>query len=393
MKRPWRILLPLIVLAAGGLLAFLIARSRAPIERTVQETPPPLVEVVTAHPRPVTLDVTSQGTVTPHTETTLVAQVAGRVVAVAPELAPGGLFRRGQTLLTIDPRDYQLQVAQAEAQVAQAETLLSREEAEAQLAREEWAELGQGKPSPLTLREPQLAEARGALAAARAALEQARLNLVRTTVEAPYEGRVRARRADIGQFVSPGTPLAEVFAIDYAEVLLPVSQVDLGFLDLPRGTGAGPAVTLTGSVGGASHRWPARVVRTAGEIDPRTRMLPVYARVDDPLGRRHGDRAALPMGLFVEAEIAGRPVAEAFVLPRSAVRGGDQVLVVDGHDRLRFRRVTVIQTPGDRAVVGEGLEAGLRIVVTPLETPVDGMRVRVADSLPAAPSPAAEPVS
>ena len=229
----------------------------------------------------------------------------------------------------------------AEAAVAQARVQLEREQAEAELARRDWEELGDGgEPSALLLRKPQLAQARAALEAAEAAVERARLNLARTRVTAPFEGRVRAKRADVGQSVSPGTPLADVYATEYAEVRLPVSKQDLAYLDVGVGWSAdggsgggdgkgaeGPPVALHGDLAGATRSWTARVVRTDAEIDPQTRMLSVFARVDDPY-RRDGASAAadggappaLPMGLFVEAEIAGRIAPAAAVLPRRALR-------------------------------------------------------------------------
>ena len=212
---------------------------------------------------PVSLDVHSQGTVEPRTTSTLVAQVGGRIVDVADAFAVGGLFRRGQVLVRIDPRDYELAVRDAEAAVAQARVQLEREQAEAELARRDWEELGDGgEPSALLLHKPQLAQARAALEAAQASVERARLNLERTRVSAPFDGRVRAKQADLGQSVAAGTPLADVFATEYAEVRLPVTKEDLAYLPSrrrlerrgARGAG-GPAVALTGELGGAARTW------------------------------------------------------------------------------------------------------------------------------------------
>lgn len=411
-----RLLLPHAVLAAGVVIALLLIRLRPEVERREAPVQPPLVRTVTAEPADHRLDVESQGTAAPRTESTLVAQVAGRIVDVAPSFADGGFFRRGEVLVEIDPRDYRLALEEARAAVAQAETGLALAEAEAELAREEWRDLGRGEPTALAAREPQLAEARAAVQAARAAVERAELQLSRTRVEAPYDGRVRTRQVGVGQYVGPGTPLAAVFATDYAEVRLPVPQAELGFLGIDLGAPgdgdggsggggdeAGPAVALSGSIGGDPHTWRGRIVRTAGSIDPRTRMLDLFARVDDPFQRRRGrgadegDGAAppLPMGLFLEAEIAGRVAPGVFVLPRAALRDGDRVLVVDADDRLRFRDVTVLRTEGERAVISEGLAAGDRVTVSPLATVTDGMKVRTVDdgAEPASrtdPAPAAE---
>jgi len=285
-------------------------------------------------------------------------------------------------LVRIDPRDYELAVAQAEAQVAQAQVRVDVEEAEAAVAKEEWQSLGSGEPTALTLREPQMAEARASLQASEARLEQAQLALERTVIKAPFDGRIREKKVDIGQFVAPGTPLAVVFATDAAEVQLPISQKDLAYLDIDLGLGArgaaGPEVVVTGQLGGTTHQWKGRIVRTGSEFDPRTRMLPLYARIEDPFGLKSRDATSpLPMGLFVQVEIVGSTIQEIVTLPRMAVRGDDQVLVVDSDSRLRFRTIEIFRTDGAEVLVRSGLEEGERVCISPLETVVDGMAVRI----------------
>ncbi|MCB1057564.1 MAG: efflux RND transporter periplasmic adaptor subunit, partial [Acidobacteria bacterium] len=344
----------------------------------------------TVTPRTVALDVHAQGTVRPRTETTLVAEVAAKVVDLSPAFARGGFFEPGEVLVRLDPRSFELAVTGARAEVARAQVALERELAEAELAAAEWRDLGKaGAPPPLVAHEPQTAQARAAVAAAQASLERAQLDLDRATVRAPYAGRVRDKQADLGQFVTPGQPLGRIYAVDYAEVELPVPDAQLAFLDLPlafRGegaTGRGPEVTLSAVFAGAAHTWPGRIVRTGGEIDAKSRMVGLVARVDDPYGRHEDpDRPPLAVGLFVEATIAGREVPDVVVLPRVAMRGDDRVLVLDGGDRLRYRPVEVLRRQGEEVLVAKGLSAGDRVCVSPLEAPVDGMRVRATETAP-----------
>lgn len=385
MNRRAKLYLPILVLVAGVAVAALIIKARPEVERQAAEVPAPLVRVVEVRRGELTLDVAAQGTVEPRTEATLVAQVGGKIERVSPRFAEGAFFRRGETLLWIEQADYRLAVARAEAAVAQARVALEREEAEAELARREWAELGEGEASPLTRRGPQLAQARAALAAAEASLEQARLDLSRTRVPAPYDGRLRAKLADVGQSVTRGTPLAQVFATDTAAIRLPVPREELAFLDLDLGRGdfgdSGPEVRLRGDLAGETRSWRGRVVRTDGGFDPRTRMLGLYVEVADPFAREGGGEV-LPMGLFVEAEIAGRKVDDVAVLPRSALRDGGRVLVA-AEDRLRYRQVEVVRAAGDRVVIGGGLEDGELVCVSNIETVVDGMSVRtIRDDAP-----------
>lgn len=374
-------LLPLIIVAVAALVAMAIFAGRKTVERQENALPPPLVRVQRVELRDTPLVVRGNGNATPAIDTTLVAQVAGRIDAVGPAFAAGASFRRGTVLLEIERRDYELAVAQAEASVAQARVRLDRERAEAELARREWQELGLGEAAPLATREPQLAEAQAALDAAEATLEMARLNLSRTTIRAPFDGQLRRKRVDLGQYVTPGAPVADLFSTRYAEVALPVPQDELAFLELDWGGGAGeseepgPEVLLRATVAGAEHTWSGRVVRVSHEIDPQTRMTTLYVRIDDRMSMG-ADPAPLPMGAFLDVAVAGRTAPGVATLPRAALRDGDRVLVVDTEDRLRFRSVEVLRLQGEEALIRAGLEAGEAVCVSPMAAPVDGMLVR-----------------
>ncbi len=225
------------------------------------------------------------------------------------------------------------------------------------------------------------------LADAKAALERAELDVARTEVRAPFDGMVQAKQVDTGNFVSRGATIATLYAVDYVEVRLPVADRQMAWLDLPReqrgelDPATAPPVTLTAEYAGRQHRWKGRVVRAEAEIDPRSRMVYVVARIDARGGGAGGqDRLLLPpFGLFVHAEILGRSFDNIVVLPRSAVRDGNQVLVVDAGDRLRFRPVQVVRIGDDDAYIGAGLDAGERVCISVLQAVVDGMSVRIAD--------------
>lgn len=374
-----RIIVPFLIVAIALFGAVGLVKSRKPPTPRERAQPPPLVRVMEARAQPVRLDVTSQGEVRPRTETVLVAEVGGRIVEVADALAAGAFFRKGDLLARIDPRDYKVGVAQAEAAVAQADVALAREEGEARIARKDWEALGAaGQPDALVLREPQLAGARAGLASAKATLEKAKLDLARTEIRAPYDGRVRARSVDVGQFVGPGTPLAQVYATDAAEVRLGLPTGRVGDVDLQRaGRGDGaPRVTVRADYGGAEAEWEGRIVRAEGAIDPTTRMLHVIARIDDPFGREDASRAAIPANLYVRANVEGRSLPAAYVVPREALRDDRTLLVVED-GKLRERTVKVERVLGDDAVVTDGLKDGDLVCVSNPRIVSDGMQVRV----------------
>ena len=398
MQSRLKIVMPLAVLAFGVVGFIILVNARGEVETHPASVLPPLVRTQTIAPRSIQLFVPSQGSVVPRTTTTLVSQVAAKVTSVSPAFAEGGFFEKDETLVRLDDRDYQLLATQAEAQVAQARLRLAREQEEAQVAVAEWQSLGYGEAGPLATRQLYVAEAEAALAAAQASLEQAKLNLERTRIRAPFAGRVRTKNVDLGQFVNPGAVLAQVYSVDFAEIRLPIPDKELAYLELPmsyRGELSrerGPEVVLSAEFAGQKNDWRGYVARTDGEIDPRTRMVNLIARVENPYGR--GQAAAsqppLAVGLFVQARIAGRLLSDAIVIPRAAMRGSDRVLVVDNEDRLRFRAVETLRLESEHVIIGSGLAAGERICLSPLDAVVDGMRVRTSDDSVPTPAPTME---
>lgn len=385
MQKSLKILLPIVIVFSSVIIAGVLVLTRPDVQRAPGQTPRPLVRTLTVTPRPHTMIVRSQGTVVPRTESLLIAQVGGQIITVAPTFASGGYFEAGEVIARIDPRDYQVAVAQAKVQVAQAEIRLKMEQEEAELAREEWMELGISEPPPaLARREPQLAEARAAYEAAKAALQQAELNLARTEIRAPYACRIRRKQADIGQVVAPGTPIAQIYAIDWAEVRLPLPDDELAYLDLPldfreiKRRKRGPDVILRAQFAGAMQEWRGYISRLEGEIDPRTRMIHAVAHIENPYGANGDARPPLAVGMFVQAEIIGKTYDHLIELPRSALRDDSLVLVVDAESRLHFRAIEVFRATTDVVYVRSGLRSGERVCLSPLDAVVDGMHVQVA---------------
>ena len=404
LRRILQVLLPLIVIGGAAGAAYVMYLNRPPVETQTPVVEPPGVRVQRVSYDTVNLTVSSQGTVQPRTSSQLVPEISGPVVEVAESFAVGGFFEAGEVLLRIDPYDYQQAVVAGQSQLAQTRLRLAQEEAEADVARREWEELGRGDANALALRQPQVDDARAAVAAAQAALDRANRDLTRAEIRAPYAGRVQSKDVDIGQVVSKGSPVARIYAVDSAEIRLPLPDEELAYVNVPlsyRGTTRqdGPAVTISSNFAGREYTWDGRIVRTESEIDPISRMVHVVAEVRDPYAL--GDdpsRPPLAAGMFVEAEIEGRTVNEAVVLPWAALRGRDQVLVVDDANRLRFRQVEILRSTTDTVVVSSGLAEGEAVCISVLDTVTEGMTVqiiddalRMAENRPPQPLAAAEP--
>lgn len=381
---------PVGILLLGGLASWGLAKSRPPVEAPSPTAAPPLVETVQVWPEPLRLRVRTHGSVEPSREIDLVAEAAGRVRWISPRLEPGDFFDAGELLVELDPEDARLSLERAEATVARAESqrLLS----DAQLAR--LTKLVNRKiSSPVKLEEAQHASrtAGATLRDARAARGQARRELDRMRVVAPFAGRVRTRHVEVGQVVARTTLLARAYSADAAEVRLPIPVNRLDDLGLSLGRWdpeQRPEVILRADLGGGPTRWRGLAARTEGEIDSASRMLHLVARIEDPFARgpRRG-QPTLSVGLFVEAELLGRQISQAVVIPRTALREPNRVFVVDGDGTLRGRQVEVAGIEDDRAIVAAGLAPGDRVCVSS-DPPPEGSLVR---SLAAAPAPTPDP--
>ena len=383
MKRDKKTIVPLAVLALGGVATLGLVAATPSLETQKPQHKSPLVRVVRAEPHPVELWVHTQGTVVPRTESDLVAEVSGRILSISPSLASGGFLEPDEVLATIDPSDYEIAVERAHAALARAKS--RRELARTALERQQrLAKRDVGSSADLDAARNGEAVAEADLRDAQAGLTQAERDLERTRIRVPYAGRVREKKVDVGQYVNRGTPVARVYAVDYAEVRLPIPDSDAAFVDLPidyrgdAGEGSGPEVRLHARFAGREYTWSGRIVRTEGELDPKTRMIQAVARVEDPYGRSDDpSRPPLAVGLFVDAEIQGA-VHDAIVeLPRDALRGRDEVAIVGEDDAIELRRVPVLRRDRDRVLVASGIAPGERIVSGPLAVAVDGMRVRV----------------
>lgn len=385
MNKLLKILLPIIVIAGASAAAVVTVANRQQPERR-----PPAIAMTQVSVTPVertgfTVKVKSRGTVRPRTESTVIPEVSGRVVKLSSNIREGEFFEENDLLLQIDPRDYEAEVAVAAANLAQARSALAEAQARADQARRDWKRLGEpGEPDDLVLRKPQMAGARAAVTSAQARLAQANLSLERTKILAPYAGRVLERNIDIGQFVSPGNILARIYAVDFVEIRLPLTNRQLEFVTIPEvyrddtlGIRApGTPVRLTAKIGSKIYAWQGHIVRAEGSIDTQSRQVFVIAQVDDPYGKDPSGRPPLKVGQFVEAEIEGVQLNDVVVIPRSALRAGGEVLVVNEQSRLESRRVDVLWSDEQNVVVGSGLDTGDRLVLTPLGTGMDGVEVK-----------------
>ena len=394
MNSRMKALAPLAIVAAAAFIVVIVKATKPGVEAGPARVNAPLVSVIEVQPRELQFTVQTQGTVVPRTESDLIPQVSGEVIWVSPRLVSGGFFEAEDPLLRIDPSDHRVELEAARAVVARTKSEFARAETEIERQRS-LAVQGVASQARIDDAENAFQVTEAELREHTAKLARAERDLDRTEIRAPYQGRVRSEKVDVGQFVSRGASIATLYATDYAEVRLPLPDRDLFYLDIPFNLSVeraatdgdpteaqlGPEVQLRAEFAGEPRTWAGRIVRTEGEIDAKSRMVHLVARVEDPYGQKGTTGSApLAVGLFVDAEIQGRTVENVFVLPRAALRtdaGSDVVYVVDAGDRLRFKTVDVLRAKRDDVVIGGGLRPGDRVCVSPLAAAINGMAVRI----------------
>ena len=387
MGKFFKFMLPLILIIGSIIvvIALVTFQKSQSAERKTDAEKAVLVDTIEAEVVSLNFSVNSQGSVRPRTQTTLVSEVSGKIVSVAPEFVAGGFFHKGDVLLQIDPSDYEAGLKRAEAALASRKAKLADETARSQQALKDWKNMGrQGQPSDLALRKPQMADARANVSAAEADVQKARRDLERTRITVPYDGLVRQKAVDIGQYVAPGTPLGVTFAVDTAEIRLPLTNNDLHYLDLPSETEVKnrdksfPPVTLSAENGGGISQWQARIIRTEGVVDETSRVIYAVAQVVDPygvLGQSH--QQELKIGTFVNAEIQGLPAENVVVLPRYVLRADHTVLIANEDNELEIIPVKVLRAEPKKVYLSQGIKGGTRVVITTLDAPVPGTRLAI----------------
>lgn len=409
-----KLLIPAIIILSSIAIAVWMSAQQIEPEIVQPEPPSMLVDVMQARTEQVQITVNAQGSVGPRTQTIIVSEVSGLIMEVSPAFVAGGFFKKGDILIQIDDRNYRADVKRAEASVATAQTLVTRETGLADYAESDWQK---AKPnfssskaaSDLALRKPQLAEAFANLEFAKADLAKRQGDLDRTMIRAPYDGLVREKRADIGQYVAAGTELAVTFATDIAEIRLPLPDKELPYLDLDAldhasierisrdrasiddasldGTSlrskeySGPEVSLIAEIGGIANTWTGHIVRTEGVFDAKSRVLYLVAQIEDPYNQLT-DRWSAPLriGTFVQAEIKGRQVNDIIKLPRKVLQGDDRIWTVAEDSLLKLNKVNLLRSDESHIYVTSGISDGDLICLSALNNPLPGTKVRLEGS-------------
>ncbi|WP_286268743.1 efflux RND transporter periplasmic adaptor subunit [Thalassotalea hakodatensis] len=375
-------ILPLIVIIACVVIAMFIIGNPPQSKRQAPKRVAQLdVDVKTINPTSFTVIIESYGTVKPRTQSILYPQVSGQIVSISEKFQAGGFFEKGDELVRLDDRDLKAEVAIAKSNLLNARQTYSEEQARVEQAKQDWTRLGNNEQAPdLVMRKPQIQAAKANVESAQASLHKAELALERTRIIAPFSGRILSKNVDVGQLVSTGTQLAEIYAIDYVEIRLPLKNKDLPYIDLPENTRLSqaqvqPEVRFESSLV-KEQFWQGKVVRTEGAYDVNSQQLYVVAQITDPYGVEVNNGMPIKIGQYVSAEITGKTVEGAITIPNRAIYQGSYVYVVEDNVLIR-KEITTTWQNDKVAIIDQGLVEGDLLVLTPLGQVTSGTRVAI----------------
>jgi RND family efflux transporter MFP subunit len=378
--RKKQIIIPIAILIIGILLFFGFSSMKSPPEEKAEVDNTPIVAVEEVHVAPMNLTVKSYGVVQPKYETELVAQISGEVVELADVFVRGGFVAKNQLLARIDPNDYQAALIDAEATIASARASLEKERAQGQVAEQEWKRITDTSPTELSLRKPQLAQELANVKSAQASVLRAKRNLERTEIRAPYDAMIESRMIGLGSFVGTGTKVGKLLGTGVAEVRLPVADDQLQFL---ASQGENAQVNLLGTFAGENITWSAKIARSEGVVDNKSRMTYLVAEVKDPYGLKSQKNVnkhnPIRFGSYVKAEIFGISLNRAALLPRYLV-SNNRVAILDADSKLHYADIIIARQEGSNVIVTDGLKEGDQLIVSALDYPVDGMKLALQGS-------------
>tara|TARA_B000000557_G_scaffold140682_1_gene114037 strand:- start:545 stop:1687 length:1143 start_codon:yes stop_codon:yes gene_type:complete len=369
---------PIFILLGAFALSYLLWFLGQVQPDPVEELPPPDVFVEILTPKDFQVQISSNGTTTPLTQTVLTAEVGGEVIYRSKKFAEGASVIEGEILAKIDDTDLQLQYKNALLQLANAEVQYSLQLAEAEVAKKAWDKIGDGVASDLTLKKPQLKQAKALLEVAKAQVNSAEKKLNKTEIVAPYPGRIQNVNIDLGTTIIPGQPVGAIYTSSEIEITLAVKDNDLQFLSIPMdGRKLDPSeqafVEIKSFYKGKNQSWKGKLERVDGVIDPVTRMINLIAVFKNDFIET--DKPNLPIGLFVEAKIDGITLENVFEIPINSISKDNEVYIVDKDNQLELRKLTVLKKYSEFVIIKDGLKAGERIVTSKLSTASNGIKV------------------
>ena len=382
-----RILIPCVILVSSAYLGFWIIENQSKDKKRKQPQTTLLnVKVMEIRERSYEIKIKSYGIIQPQIKSILIVQISGQIISISPNLSTGGVFRKGEELLRIDERNHQANLRIAKASFIKSNQYLIEEKARSIQAARNWERLGnKGNAPDLVLHKPQLSTAKAELESSRSNFIKAQLNLARTRIIAPYSGRVLRAMVHIGQVVFPNTKLADIYSLDKFEVRLPIDNYHSNFINLPtmnltkeHQNENYPKVWLYSDLGEA-HNWHGKIIRTEGIIEEHSRQLHVIAQIKNIYNNRKSNKLNLTIGQYVHAEIEGKTIINAVIIPNDTIYQGKYVYIINNNNILIRRKIKIDWQNDEDTLIFSGLYIGEKLVLTPIGQISSGVQVNISE--------------
>ncbi len=342
-----------------------------------------IVQTIPLVPQTRSVAVSASGSVVPSKKVVIKPQVTGQVIWQSESITIGGHVKAGDELIRIDPKDYELALAEVRSDLEQARFEREVESGRQVIAEREWSELQadldmEEVNKSLVLREPHLRRAEALMEKATNDIKVAELQLSRTVITAPFNAMVVAESVEVGQLLSPGSEICELVGTDefWIQVTIPFS--DLKWVQFPEGGRSGAQAQVILDTGdGEAVIWRGRVIRLLSDLDPLGRMARLIVSVTDPLDlrRRSGSKLPLLLGSYVEVKIDAGNLEDTLTIPRSALREGNRIWVVGDDHLLKILPATVLWRETETVLISNNLEKGDQLIVSDLRVALPGMEV------------------
>ncbi len=382
-KQQKKILIPISIVIMGILVFYILIKTRPTASKLPKKNEALLVEVTPVAKVSKATLVEATGTIVPAVQIPLQTQVSGRIIEVSDNFIPGGIIKKGDVILKVDPTDFRLELKQRQSELATAQANLKLEQGNQSIAKAEYDLLSETlnqEDLTLVLRKPHIEIVESKVDAAKAAVERAEVDLARTTITAPFNGAILERSVEIGAQISQGSAFGSFVGTDkyWLEAKIPVDH--LKWLEFPTESQEGSTVEITNSNAWGEKNIKGKISHVSKNLEQNGRLLTVYVSIDSPLKIAKEKGIQIFLNSYVNLKILGKELENVISISRDYLRNGDIVWVMNEKNEMEIRKIKIEFKGVNEVFISDGLKEGEFLIKSNVNTPVAGMKLRTSQT-------------